>query len=68
MSQMAVSNYMQRLAYRRAVLIERAENIFMHKMRLPRGWERHQANEEMILIGWELREIERHLPRTGARL
>jgi hypothetical protein len=29
MSQMAVSNYMQRLAYRRAVLIEKAENIFI---------------------------------------
>lgn len=68
MREKAVSVYVHRLAYRRAVLIEKAEHIFLRKMCLPRGRERHTANEDLILIGWEIREIERHLPRMAAHL
>lgn len=56
---------MVRLLYRRAVLMERGQKLWLEKMQWPKGQERQEANEDLVLIGWELKEIEKLLPNVA---
>lgn len=68
MSMQRTSRHEYKLAYRRAVLIERGQKLWLEKMEWAKGQERHEANEELILIGWEIKELDRLLPNYASTL
>lgn len=53
------------LMYRRAVLIERAERLFVFSREATSENELRKAGEELHLISWELRELEKQLPNVA---